>query len=147
MSINDNIKLLENIKQGFKRTIYWNTYRSETKTQTKNNNLDYLIDSTFKNINRLFVLSFKNGNNDLTRNYFGKYYMQLVEIKDFNALIDNKPFFDQLVKTKQEAYEKLIEISKNDYTTESLLDYLYHQKYYKLFGIDLSSKYVYSSIS
>ena len=38
--------------------------------------------------------------------------MPLVEIKDFNALIDNKPFFDQPVKNKQEAYEKLI-----DYTT------------------------------
>ena len=45
--------------------------------------------------------------------------MPIVESKDFNALIDNKPFFDQPVKTKQEAYGKLIEMSKNDdYTTE-----------------------------
>ena len=58
------------------------------------------------------VLSFKNGNNDPTRYSFDKYYMPLVEIKDFNALIDNKPFFDQPVKNKQEAYEKLIEMSK-----------------------------------
>ena len=29
LSINDNIKFLENIKQGFKRTISWNKYRSE----------------------------------------------------------------------------------------------------------------------
>ena len=43
--------------------------------------------------------------------------MPLVEIKDFNALIDNKPFFGQPVKHKQEAYKKLIEMSKNyDYT-------------------------------
>ena len=35
---NDNIKLLENIKEGFKRTIYWNKYRSERTTQPKNNN-------------------------------------------------------------------------------------------------------------
>ena len=40
---------------------------------------------TFRNINRLFVLSFKNDNNDPTRNFFDKYYMSLVEIKDFNA--------------------------------------------------------------
>ena len=59
LSINDNIKFLENIKQGFKRTISWNKYRSEITTQPKNNNLDYLIDSTFRNINRLFALSFK----------------------------------------------------------------------------------------
>ena len=50
-------------------------YRSEITTQTKNNNLDYLIDPTFANINRLFVLSFKNGDNDPTRNSFDKYYM------------------------------------------------------------------------
>ena len=75
----------------------------------------------------------------VTRNSFDKYYMPLVEIKDFNALFDNKPFFNQPVKIKQEAYEKLIEMSKNDdYTTGSLLDYLYHQNYYKLVGIDLS---------
>ena len=73
-----------------------------------------------------------------TRNSFDEYYMPLVEIKDFNALIDNKPFFDQPVKNKQEAYEKLNEMSRNDYTTENLLDYLYYQKYYKLIGIDLS---------
>ena len=65
--------------------------------------------------------------------------MPLVEIKDFNALIDNKPSFDQPVKNKQEANEMLTEIAKSDdYTTGNLLDYLYHQKYYKLIGIDLS---------
>ena len=69
--INDNIKFLENIKQGFKRTISWRKYRSEITTQTKNNNLDYLIDPTLRNlINRLCVLSFKNGNNDLSMNSF-----------------------------------------------------------------------------
>ena len=65
--------------------------------------------------------------------------MPVVEMKSFNALIVNKPFFDQPVKTKQEAYEKLIEMSRNDdYTTGNLLDFLCHQIYYKLIGIDLS---------
>ena len=53
-----------------------------------------MIDPTFRNINTLFVLLFKNGDNDPTRNYFDKYYMPLIESKYFNALIDNKPFFD-----------------------------------------------------
>ena len=53
---------------------------------------------------------FKNGNDDPTRTFLEKYYMSLVDIKDFNALIDNKPIFDQPVKDKQEAYEKLIEM-------------------------------------
>ena len=94
-----------------------------------------MIDPTSTSINRLFVLLFKNGNNDPTRIPFEKYHMSLVEIKDFNTLIDKKPILDQLVKTKK----KSIEMSKNgDYTTGNLLDYFYHQNYYKLIGIDLS---------
>ena len=70
-----------------------------------------MIDPTFRNINRLFVLSFKIGNNDLTKLSFDKYYIPLVEIKDFNVLINNKLFFDQPVKNKEEACEKLVKIS------------------------------------
>ena len=141
LSINDNIKFLENIKQGFKRTISGNKYRSEITIQLKNNNLDYLIDSTFRNINRLFVLSLKNCNNDPGRGSFDKYYTPLVEIKDFISVIDNKPFFDQAVKNEQEVYEELIEMSRNDdNTTGSVLDFSYHQSYYKLIGIDLSKQ-------
>ena len=65
--------------------------------------------------------------------------MPLVELKDSNALIDSKPFLDQTRKNKQEAHEKLVEISRNnDYTTGNLLDYLYHKNYYKLIGVDSS---------
>ena len=94
LSINDNIKLLENSKQRPKRTISWNKYRSEITTQPKNNNLDYLVDPTFRNINRLFVLLFQNGDNDPKRDSFEKYYILSVEIKGFNGLINNKSFFD-----------------------------------------------------
>ena len=94
LSINDNIEFLENIKQGRKRITSWSKSRSEITTQPKNNNLDYLIDPTFRSINRLFLLSFKNGNDNLRRDSFDLYCMALVEIKYFNALIDNKPFFD-----------------------------------------------------
>ena len=58
-------------------------------SQTKNNNLNYLIDPTFTNVNRLFVLSFENEND---RTSFSKYCVPKVEIKDFNVLIDGKPF-------------------------------------------------------
>ena len=51
--------------------------------QTKNNNLNYLIDSTFTNVNRLFVLSFENEDD---RTSFSKYYVPRVEIKDFKFL-------------------------------------------------------------
>ena len=113
LSINDHFKFLENIKQGFNRTVYCNKYRSKITTQPKHSNLDYMIDPTLRNINRLFFLSFKNGDNDPTRNCFDKYCMSLVEIEDFSALIGNKPFFDIPINNKQETYEKLIEMSRN----------------------------------
>ena len=87
----------------------------------------------------MFALPFKNGDDDPTRDSLDKYCMPLVEIKYFNALFDNRSFFDQPVKSKQEVYEKLVEMSRNNvYTTGNLLDYLYCQKCYKLIGIDLS---------
>ena len=66
--------------------------------------------------------------------------MPLVEIKDFNALIDKKPFFEQSVNKKQEAYEKLVKMSRDDdYTTGNLLDFLYQHNYYELIiGLELS---------
>ena len=65
--------------------------------------------------------------------------MPLVKIKYFNASIDNKPSFDHPVKNKQGRHERLIEMSRNNkYRPGNLLSYLYHQKYYKLIGIDLS---------
>ena len=45
------------------------------------------------------------------------------------------------VKNKEEAYEKIIEISKNsDYTTGNLLGYEYFSKHYKLIAIDLNKQ-------
>ena len=98
-----------------------------------------MINPSFKNINRQFVLSFKNRDDDPARNSFNKYYMPPVEIKNFNALIDKKPFLRSTSKKKVEAYEELVEMYRNDlYTTGNLLDYSCHQNYCKLTGIYLS---------
>ena len=56
------INFFGELKTGFKRTINWNKCRSEMLNQAANNNLNYLIDPTFTNVNRLFVLSFENEN-------------------------------------------------------------------------------------
>ena len=58
--------------------------------------------------NRLFILSLKDGDEGPTRYSFDQCYMSLVEIKDFNALIDHRPFFDQPVKNKQESIKILL---------------------------------------
>ena len=73
LSISDNSKFLQNIKEGFPKKISWNKYRSEIRTQSKNNKYDYMIDPMFKNNSRLLVLSFKNVNNDLIRDSSDKF--------------------------------------------------------------------------
>ena len=109
LSAKDDNNFLERLKSGFKRTINWNKYRSEMNDQTKTNHLNYLIDPTFTKFNRLFVLSFEED-----RTSFSEYYVPKVEIIDFNVLIDGKNLFDVSVKNKEEAYEKLMSISKNN---------------------------------
>ena len=56
LSSEDDNKLLEQLKSGFKGTIKWNKYRSEITEQTKTNNLNYLIDPTFNRVNRLCLM-------------------------------------------------------------------------------------------
>ena len=87
-----------------------------------NNNLNILIDPTFTNVNRLFVLAYQTAN-------------------DRQSIFDKLAFFDLPMKTEEEAYEKIIDISRNnEYTTGNLLDYEYFKKYYKLIAIDLSKQ-------
>ena len=146
LSKENDTTFLEQLKSGFKKTIKWNNYRSQITIQPQNNNLNYLIDPTFTNVNRLFVLSFQRiaGENNTTKDYrdsFSHYYVPNVRIKDFNVLIDGKSFFDLPVKNEEEARGKIIEMSnKNDYTTGNLLDFPYFKKHYKLIAIGLSKQ-------
>ena len=107
LSKNDEIKLLTNLKSGFKREIIWNKYRSQMSTEAINNNLNILIDPTFTNVNRLFVLAYQTADD---RQSFSQFYLPKVMVKDFNVIIDKLAFFDLSIKTEEEAYEKIIDI-------------------------------------
>ena len=141
LSKDDEIKLLTNLKSGFKNEIIWNKYRSQMTIEAINNNLNILIDPTFTNVNRLFVLACTQDNND--RQSFSEFYLPNVMVKDYNVIVDKLAFFDLPIKTEEEAYEKLIDISRNnEYATGNLLDYDYFRKRYKLIAIDLSKQQV-----
>ena len=52
-----------------------------------------------------------------------------------------KVCFNVPIKNKEEAYEKVVEMSKiNDYTSGNLLDYEYFSNHSKLIAIDLSKQ-------
>ena len=92
MSKENDTKRLEQLKSGFKIIIKWIKYRSQMTVKPQNNNLNYLIDPTFTNVNRLFILSFERNIIGDNRDSFSDYYVPNVEIKDFNVLIDGKSF-------------------------------------------------------
>ena len=94
LSKDDEIKLLTNLKSGFKREIIWNKYRLQMTTEAINNNLNILIDPTFTNVNRLFVLAYGQNNND--RQSFSQFYLPNVMVKDYNVIIDKLAFLTYL---------------------------------------------------
>ena len=109
-------------------------------TEAVNINLNILINPTFTNVNRLFVLAYQTAND---RQSYSQFYLPRVMVKDFNVIIDKLAFFNLPIKTEEEAYEKIIDISRNnEYTTGNLLDYDYFKIYYKLIAIDLSKQQI-----
>ena len=88
----------------------------------------------------MFVLVYQTAND---RQSFIQFYLPRVMVKDYNVVFDKLAFFEFPIKTEEEAYEKIIDISRNnEYTTGNLLDYDYFKKYYKLIAIDLSKQQV-----
>ena len=123
LSTQDNAKLLQQLKSGFKRTINWNKYQSSIKTYAQNRYLNHLVNPSFQGVNRLFVLSFENEND---RTSHSTYYLPKVEIKDYNVMIDGRNFFDQPINSDLKTYENIRRIATgqgDDYTTDCLLDY------------------------
>ena len=66
LSTQDNAKLLQQLKSGFRRTINWNKYQSDPKTYAQNRYLNHLVNPSFQGVNRLFVLSFENEDDRLS---------------------------------------------------------------------------------
>ena len=62
LSAQDNAKLLQQVKYGFRRTINCNKYQSHPKTHAQNKYLNHLVNPSFQLVNRLFALSFENVN-------------------------------------------------------------------------------------
>ena len=91
LSTQDNSKLLQQLMPGFKRVISWNKYLSKPKLLTQNPNSNHLVEPGFQGVNRHFVLSFEN---DTQRTSHFGYYLQNIEIKNYNLMINGENVFD-----------------------------------------------------
>ena len=98
LSTQDNSKLLQQLKSGFKRTVSWKIYLSKPKLLTRNPNLNHLVEPSFQGVNRLLALAFEN---DAQRTSHSGYYLPNVEIKNYNVMINGENFFDLPIKNKK----------------------------------------------
>ena len=139
-STQDNAKLLEQLKFGFKRTINCDKYQLKTTIQTQNPYLYFLIDPIFQGESRILVLSLENDND---KKGHKKYFLPKVEMKGYNVVIDVQNVFDQLVKNVMRISDNIRNIAsgqRDDYTIDCLLDYLYLKECYEMIVIDLSKQ-------
>ena len=140
LSSQENTKLLQQLKSGFKSVINWNKYLSKPEFLRRNANLNHLVEPSFQGINRFFVLAFED---DAQKTSHTGYYLPDVEIKDYNIMINGENFFDQPIKNNKVTYENIRKIATgqgDDYTTGCLLDYSYFMDTYKMIAVDLSKQ-------
>ena len=101
LSTQDNSKLLQELTSGFRRTVSWNKCLSKSELLRQDPNLNDLVETSFRGVNRLFVLAFEN---DAQRTSHSGYYLPNVKLKDYNVMINGEKLFDQLVKDNKVTY-------------------------------------------
>ena len=140
LSTQENAKLLQQLKSGFKRLIDWNKNLLKPELLAQNPNLNNLVEPSFQGVNRFFVSAFEN---DTQRTSAEGYYLPNVTIKDYDVMINGESFFDQPIKNNKVTNKNISKIAagqEDDCTTGCLLDYLYINDTYKMIAIDLSKQ-------
>ena len=157
LSTKDNVNLTKQLSKGFKRSVYWNEYKSkvETKAADNNNVTRFPLDASFQDVNRLFDLAFNNTTEDVAGNPINnianrverdshrKYFLPGVNITNHNVLIEGRNFYDQPINDQIKNYDEIRKIATgkgDDYTTGCLLDYKYFKDHYHLIAVDLSKQ-------
>ena len=131
LSTKDSAKLTKQLNEGFKRSAYWNSYETKlAKVIEKRKNLYQLLNASFQEVKRLFVLAYTiaNGRNDEAGIKDSKsYFLPRGEIKNYNVLIDGIIFYDQPINDLLKQYDEVRKVSTgygDDYITGCLLYYI-----------------------
>ena len=130
LKIEDNVKLSKLLSEGFKRSVYWNKY----KTIFEDYNNEYVrekLDASFQGVNKLFVLPYVHGANVSNENSYRRYFLLRLKIKNYSIEIDGRFFYDQSINELVKQYDEIRKISVgqgDDSTTGCLLDFAYFEK-------------------
>ena len=96
--------MFQQLKSGFERTIKWNKYKSDPKQYNRNPYSNWLIDTSFQVVNKLFVLSFEKAADRITHR---EYFLAKLVLKDYNVKIDGRNFFDRPINNDIETYKNI----------------------------------------
>ena len=90
LSKEDNKDFIEKQNKGFKRSIYWNEYKTkELNSDADANVFKYInLDPSFQGFNRLYVMAYNKANGQPTRNGQQKYYLPRMSLNKYNVVID-----------------------------------------------------------
>ena len=140
----DNNKFNQLLDTDFKRTVYWNEYKSKIETISQvvddHNYKITFLDTKIPGVNRLFVSAFPNAP---VKNSHRQYFLPSLNINDYNVFIDGRNFHDQNISNNFKKYKELRKVMTGmgeDYTTGSLLDHVYWKNNHKLICCNLSKQ-------
>ena len=135
-------------KEEFKISFYYNSWQTKPAIVIeKGTNIYKLLNASFQGVRRLFVLAYVvaagAANDEAGIKDNKKYFLPRGEIKNYNVLIDGRHFYDQPIHDLIKQYDEVRKVSAghgDDYTTGSLLDYVYFKDNYRLIAVDLSKQ-------
>ena len=107
LSVRDNKKLSKLLSKGFERSVYWNKHKTKSVDKNITNEFRYFLESSFVEVNRLFVLVYPNRNDDVKIFKAKRYYLPKGIIKNYNVVIIGKNFYEQAIDSDIKRYEEL----------------------------------------
>ena len=148
LSTKDSANLAKLLNEGFKKSVYWNSYEAKpAKVIEQGKNIYELLNASFQGVKRLFVLAYilaadaTNDEGGIKHNK--KYFLLRIDIKNYNVLIDGRNFYNQPINDIIKESDEIRKVSAgygDDYKTGCLLDYAYFKDNYRLTALDLSKQ-------
>ena len=118
--------LAKQLNEGFKRSVYWNSYETKpAKVIEQGKNIYELLNASFQGVKRLFVLAYfiaadNNADEEAGIKNNKKYFLPRGEINNYNVLIDGRNFYDQPINEIIKQYDEIRKVSTgygDDYAT------------------------------
>ena len=94
LSTKNNVNLIKQLGEGFKRSDYWNNYQTiPAKIIDNETNIYELLSASFQGVKRIYVLANDDtDNNEVSIKNNRKYFIPRAEIRNYNVLIDGRNF-------------------------------------------------------